>query len=150
MKIIKLFLWFSNRYTCSVLSVICIWPRRVDHHGIRCILLHASFTSLIALEHLHWYWDGGDQYIYLVARLPFLAFGGVDYHNLVLLYRVFYYVYFIYNIWYELNENYYCEIVHASVCSLSLCIIIIIHWAILAQPTFLLFFFSFRLLIFCC
>ena len=31
---------------CSVISVIWIWPRREDHHGIRCILLHASLTSL--------------------------------------------------------------------------------------------------------
>ena len=74
--LLNIYIWKSLNYfmvfkPVHVFSYICylIWPRREDHHGIRCI--HASFTSLFALEHLHWYWDGGDQYICWVARLPF-------------------------------------------------------------------------------
>ena len=129
LKIIKLFYGFQTG-TCAQYICYLIWPRREDHHGIRCT--HASLTSLFALEHLHWYWDGGDQYICWVARLPYLAFGDCGLSSPCstvpcVLFCIFYYLNWIYNIWYELNENYYCEIVHASVCSLPLCIIIIIH-----------------------
>ena len=145
LKMIKLFLWFSNRYMCSVIFVMCIWTppcgpsRHQVHFASRIIyIINCIRTSELILR-----WR---RSVYLSGSA--LTFSGLWWCGLSspcstvpsVLFCIFYYLNWIYNIWYELNENYYCEIVHASVCSLPLCIIIIIHWAILAQPTFLLFF----------
>ena len=135
-----------------VFSYICylIWPRREDHHGIRCI--HASFTSLFALEHLHWHWDGGDQYICWVARLPFWPL--VMWTIITLFYCTVYfrseykyiYVYILselillYLKWFRIRSVFVKLFLCLSVLVL-LYIIIITHWAFVAQPTFLLFFF---------
>ena len=139
-----------------VFSYICylIWPRREDHHGIRCILLHASLTSLIALEHLHWYWDGGDQYICWVARLPFSSLWWCGLSSpcstvpsvLDLNINICIYIYILselillYLKWFWIRLVFVKLFLCLSV-PVLLCIIIIIHWAIVAQPTFFCYFF---------
>ena len=150
--LLSIYIWKSLNYfmvfkPVHVFSYICylIWappwgPSRYQVHSrITYIIICIRTPALI----LRW-----RRSVYLLGRaLTFfwpLVMWTIITRSTVpsVLFCIFYYLNWIYNIWYELNENYYCEIVHASVCSLPLCIIIIIHWAILAQPTFLLFLFQ--------
>ena len=134
---------------CSVISVIWIWPHREDHHGIRCILFHASFTSLNCIRTsaliLRW-----RRSVYLLGSALTFFWPLVVRTIITLFYcTVSFRFEYIYIIWisfviFEMISNKICFVKLFFWLSVPvlLCIIIIIHWAFVAQPTFLLFLFQ--------
>ena len=139
---------------CSVISDIWIWPRREDHHGIRCILLHASLTSLNCIRTsaliLRW-----RRSVYLLGSALTFFWPLVMWTIITLFYCTVYFrseykyicIYIFIQNGFDIfemisNKTYFVKLFLRLSVPVLLCIIIIIHWAILAQPTFLLFLFQ--------
>ena len=137
-----------------VFSYICylIWPRREDHHGIRCIPRIIFIIICIRTSALILRWR---RSIYLLGSAltffwPLVMWTIITLFNCTVYFRSKYkyiYVYILselillYLKWFRIRPVLVKLFLCLSV-PVLLYIIIIIHWAILAQTTFLLFFFS--------